>query len=198
MECQSAFISLNMSTCLEDLKYLQFEESLEEIKEMSDYKYKRILKDRTKKAAYEYLTGKQRSKGGDIQYSDIQMAEYLSPFCKLTNEIKRDIFAMRNSMTNIPANFSSNKTKFKCYGCQSDENMKHIYKCKELNSEKPESEYENVYTNDVQKIQTVYKRFDDNMKKRENLMKELENEEKMVPQVIQSCDPLYSIVYSNG
>ena len=76
--------------------------------------------------------------------------------------------------------------------------MKHIYICKELNSEKPESEYENVYTNDVRKIHTVYKRFDDNMKKRENLIKELENEEKLVSHVIQTRDPLYRIVYSNG
>ena len=186
------------ATCLENLNYLQIEESLEEIKEMSDHKYKRILKERIKKAAYEYLTGKQRSKGGDIYYSDIQMAEYLLPVCRLTNEVKRDIFAMRNGMTNIPANFSSQKIKFKCIGCQSDENMKHIYICKELNSEKPESEYENVYTNDVMKIHTVYKRFDDNMKKRENLIKELENEEKLVSHVIQTRDPLYRILYSNG
>ena len=126
------------------------------------------------------------------------MAEYLLPVCRLTNEVKRDIFAMRNSMINIPANFSSHTNKFKCFGCQSDENMKHIYTCYELNSEKPESDYENVYTNDINKVHTVYKRFDENMKKRENLMKELENEEKMVSHVIQSRDPLYSIVYSNG
>ena len=126
------------------------------------------------------------------------MAEYLLPVCRLTNEVKRDIFAMRNSMTNIPANFSSQTNKFKCFGCQSDENMKHIYTCNELNSEKPESDYENVYTNDINKVHTVYKRFDENMKKRENLMKEHENEEKMVSHVIQSSDPLYSIVYSNG
>ena len=93
------------------MNYLQIEESLEEIKEMSDHKYKRILKERIKKAAYEYLTGKQRSKGGDIHYSDIQMAEYLLPVCRLTNEVKRDIFAMRNGMTNIPTNSSSEKNK---------------------------------------------------------------------------------------
>ena len=159
------------ANCLENLRFLQIEESLEEIKEMSDYKYKSILKDRTKKAAYEYLTGKQRRKGGDIQYSDIQMAEYLLPVCRLTNEVKRDIFAMRNSMTNIPANFSSQTNKLKCFGCQSDENMKHIYTCNELNSEKPESDYENVYTNDINKVHTVYKRFDENMKRRKNLMR---------------------------
>ena len=76
--------------------------------------------------------------------------------------------------------------------------MKHIYTCNELNSEKPESDYENVYTKDINKVHTVYKRFDENMKRRENLMKEHENEEKMVSHVIQSSDPLYSIVYSNG
>ena len=76
--------------------------------------------------------------------------------------------------------------------------MKHIYTCNELNGEKPESDYKNVYTKDINKAHTVYKRFDENMKRRENLMKEHENEEKMVSHVIQSSDPLYSIVYSNG
>ena len=49
-----------------------------------------------------------------------------------------------------------------------------------------------------EKLWWLYKRYDDNMKKRENLIKELENEEKLVSHVIQTCDPLYRFLYSNG
>ena len=51
-------------------------------------------------------------------------------------------------------------------------------------------------------IQIMLKRFiqnfDKNLKKRETLMKVHENDDKLVSHVIQSCDPLYCIVYSNG
>ena len=77
------------------------------------------------------------------------------------------------------------------------ENMKHIYSCKLLKSDEPETEYENIYLNNIDKIVDVQKRFDENMKKRENLLKEYEDKEKLVSHAIQLRDPLY-LVYSNG
>ena len=41
-----------------------------------------------------------------------------------------------------------------------------------LRSDEPETEYENVYLNNIDKIADVQTRFDENMKKRENLLKE--------------------------
>ena len=62
---------------LNDLKTLNIQESLKEIQEMTETKFKNILRDKVSKEALRYLTEKQRNKGGEIHYSKLQMSEYL-------------------------------------------------------------------------------------------------------------------------
>ena len=101
------------STCVEDLKKLQIDNTFEEIKLISKNKFKNILKQRIKELALNYLKAKQNIKGKEITYSDIDMAEYLQPInSKLNIEQKRKMFAVRNMMVDIPSNFS----KFKLVG----------------------------------------------------------------------------------
>ena len=112
-----------------------------------------MLNLKIKKAALLYLTQKQKSKGGDIQYSELRMSEYLLPNNEdLSIENKQKTFSIRNKMVNIPANFSSRKTEYKCW-CGNNEDMKHIYLCKMLNLEEPEPglEYEQIYSNNIKK-----------------------------------------------
>ena len=73
--------------------------------------FKNILKKCIQVEALRYLTEKQGSKGKDIIYTKIQMAEYLTTFgSDLSNVKKCEIFEIRNKMKrNIPANFSSSK-----------------------------------------------------------------------------------------
>ena len=179
--------------CLNDLKTLNIQESLKEIQDMSESKFKNILKDKVSKEALIYLTEKQRNKGGEIFYSKLQMSEYLLPNSIFSNETKREVFAMRNKMVNIPANFSS-KAEFKCQ-CGNKEDMEHVYSCKILNSETTDIHYEEIYKDNIYQISEVHKRFQKNLKKREKLMNE--NEGRRNPHVILPQDPLYS-VYSNG
>ena len=131
------------------------------------------------------------------------MSEYLLPCSKdLSIEVKQKIFAMRNMMANIPANFSSSKVHFKCV-CGEKEDMNHIYECKMLNKDEPLMEYCSIYTNDIDLIKVVYKRFEQNMEKREQIMEKNESnieqkeKEKLSPPVIHTRDPLYA-VYSKG
>jgi hypothetical protein len=53
--------------------------TFEDIQKMSITRYKNLLKKKVKCAALSYLTDKQRNKGGDIKYPELQMAEYLLP-----------------------------------------------------------------------------------------------------------------------
>ena len=122
------------STCLTDLKELEIEESFEEIKTMSKYKFSNILKDRIQKNAFKYLKGKQRSKGSEILYTDIQMAEYLLPCnSKLTISQKQHMFAIRNRMLEISENFPGKDISEICC-CGKLESMLHIYSCEKLNN----------------------------------------------------------------
>ena len=72
------------------------------------------------------------SKGAEIEYPRIEMAEYLLPNDEFTIEDQRNLFSMRNRMVDIPSNFvSSEKNESKCLH-EEKENMRHIYSCKQV------------------------------------------------------------------
>ena len=64
---------------------------------MPKIKFANILKIRMKENAMLYLKEKQKSKGKEIIYTNIEMADYLQPInSKLTIEQKQQMFAVRN------------------------------------------------------------------------------------------------------
>ena len=132
--------------------------------------------------AYSYLTGKQRTKEGDILYSDLQMSEYLLPNeIIFSNEIKRKYLLCQirwlTSQTTFPK-----KKEWKCQ-CVDIENNSWNF----LNHEETEINYEAIYSENVKQISEVHRRF--------QILNEIEERQKN--HVILPQDPLYSI-YSNG
>ena len=99
-----------------------------------------------KNASY-YLIRKCGKKGTEIEYSCLQMADYLQPFCAdLTIEQKSEMFAVRNWIIQIDYNFSKNNLQTKCW-CNDNEDMRHIiYQCELLSD-----------TNNERKISTLRK-----------------------------------------
>ena len=84
------------STCVNDLKELKITISFEEIRQMKKCQFTRILKVRIKENALLYLTGKQGKKGKEIEYSCLEMAEYLQPFNnQLTIEQKQEMSSIK-------------------------------------------------------------------------------------------------------
>ena len=103
--------------------------TLEEIKTLSLFKFKRLLKKQIEQKALKYLKGKQGSKGIDIRYPTLKMAEYLMPNSECSSiEQQRYIFGIRNRMTSLPVNFPQNKMEIKCV-CGQREDMQHVYQC---------------------------------------------------------------------
>ena len=69
-------------------------------------------------------------------------------------------------MINIPNNFSS-KSEYRCE-CGDKETMSHIYECQQYNEEKePTIPYEKFFTGNLNEEIQVYKRFSENLRKRE-------------------------------
>ena len=132
---------------------------------MKKEKYKTILKEKVNEAALIYLVSKQVKKGREINYSYLEMADYLLPFNKQTIEEKCEMFAIKNSMVNIAANFSS-KSELKCE-CGELEDMKHIYECKHFNDKTTEMPFEKIFNGNLNEQKLVYKRFKQNMQTRE-------------------------------
>ena len=59
------------------MEYLKIKMSLEEIKTLTVNKFRNIIKQSIKQRALEYLIEKRGTKGEEIVYSSIQMADYL-------------------------------------------------------------------------------------------------------------------------
>ena len=99
------------------------------------------------------------------------MSEYLMPHTKLNISEKKDLFAVKNRMTDISANFPSGREIDKCL-CNGEENNEHIYTCKLLNKEQIEISYKELYNGSIENQIMVYKRFRKNMDERENMKNE--------------------------
>ena len=155
------------STVGKDLEYLGINMKFEEIRTVSKQKFREIIKEKIGKVALNYLLDKRGKKGQEITYSCVEMAEYLVPFNNsLTIEEKCEIFAIRNRMINIPFNFST-KCEYKCE-CGKLEDMQHIYMCELWNKvEQPLLSYEKIFNGNLKQQIAVYKKFKQNMLRRE-------------------------------
>ena len=115
------------STCIKDLKELGVNKSFEEIGAMTKPQYSTLIKGKIQEKAFNYLNGKRGSKGKEIVYKNLSMAEYLLPWNRsLSNEQKLQVFAIRNRMIDLPCNFPINDDKVRC-SCGEIETMEHIY-----------------------------------------------------------------------
>ena len=165
--------------------------SLNEIENMSTSKFKKILENSIKIRSFKYLIGLRGSKGKEINYSSLKMAEYLLPNEEFSISEKRQIFSIRNRMVNIENNFRGKKIRKTC-PCGQIEDLKHIYICTVYNVKNENIEYENIYGEDLRKIREVFEILQNNFEKREENMK---NDNPRIPGRV---DPLYDYLYSNG
>ena len=82
-----------------------------EIKEMSIYKFRKIVKSQTVKCALTYLISlknlEKYTKGKHIEYNELELQEYLTPSANLNLEQQREIFSFRCKM-NLLKEFFSN------------------------------------------------------------------------------------------
>ena len=184
------------STCRNDLKHLDINLSMDEIQKMSLSQFKNLVRTKCNKGAYKYLVNKRGSKGNEINYSKIEMSEYLMPINPLTIDDKWTLFSIRNKMVKIESNFSQNNSS-KC-ACMETENMKHIYICIYLNESEIEIEYEKVFSGTTNELCYILRRFEENLDIREkypNIKKEWISGHEIL-----SRDPLLSILldHSNG
>ena len=174
-----------------ELKELEINISLEEIKNMTKTKFSRILKVNIKKNAFSYLIGKRGKKGGEISYTSLEMAEYLQPFnASITIEQKRELFAVRNRMIQIPYNFPKTSEKHKCL-CSETEDMAHIYNCDLYTNKQQENiSYDKIYNGNLQQQLKVFIIFKQNLEQRERMITESKS----------PCDPVirYCSFSSNG
>ena len=154
-----------VSLCQNDIEKLELKLTFEDVKTIKKSRFKQILNEKIRKAALFYLLEKQGIKGKNNKYSYLEMAEYLLPCnAKQTIEQKCEMFAVKNSMINIPANLSS-KCEKKCE-CEQKKDMAHIYECELYNMKKPEIPFGKIFDGNLKQQIAVYNKFAQNLKAR--------------------------------
>ena len=188
------------SSCMKDMKDLNIEMSIEEIKQLTYNQFRNRIKHSIEQCAFKYLIAKRGSKGQEIIYSEIKMAEYLMPNIEnLSIDDKRSIFEIRNRMVSaVPANFSSRKSEKKhICPCGETEEMEHLYTCKFWNNEEIiKTEYKAIYEDNIKQQLNVSKILRNVLEKREIYRSEIIEKEKEVKenaQAILFVDPLSSL-----
>ena len=157
-----------------NLKELEFQEDLENIRKIKKLKLKGILNIKIKERAFKDLKiqKEKHSKVKDIEYNTFDMQKYLkSCEIKITKEEAQEIFKLRTRTSDVKANYKGKYENLECFACENDEEtQKHIIiKCKILNENCEQSipEYEEIYTGNVKKKMIIVKRFLENMKLKE-------------------------------
>ena len=141
--------------------------SVEVIKAMPAFTFKKMINQKCEESAFKYLMSRRGSKGREINYSKLKMADYMYPNDHLTITEQRNIFAIRNRMVaEVPANFCSNENnRYRCI-CKEKEDLQHIYNCKILNKDELKIEFEEIFNENLAKQKMIMKRFEENMKTR--------------------------------
>ena len=154
-----------VSSCLEDLKYLNISLSIEEIKLMKKKQFKILLQKSIENKAFQYLLEKQRSKGAEIKYQSLKMAEYLAPnHEKISISDQRYIFKIRNRMIEIENNFPKKYPKNPCV-CGEKQTQEHIYSCEYVNQNKSKIEYKRIFEENVNIQKQISEKFKENFEK---------------------------------
>ena len=140
------------------------------MKKKSKSQFSNILKLKVKENVLKFLLNRQKSKGKDIKNENIRMAEYLLPYSKLSVSQKQKMFEIRNRMFEIQENFLMKEMKETSCPCGEEETMLHIYNCEILNRKlSSSSNYTGIFTGKLEEQITIFKRFEENLKERENL-----------------------------
>ena len=127
--------------------------------------FKRLVKDRVRQAAVEYLQGIQttKSKAKDLIYESLNLQEYLSSKCKMTIVEKQFTFHARSRMLNLKSNFKQGNSDLSCRACRTDEeSQRHILQCSALSNSsiltgENVPEYDDLMSQDSVKIEAIGK-----------------------------------------
>ena len=169
------------------MKELQIYLSFEQIEKLTKRQFNSIVKESIMKRAFEYLINKKKSKGKEIEYSELKMAEYLLPgYENITIEEQRNIFSIRNRMVEINHNFPTTNKKEICW-CGEEETMKHIniceYKCETYETINPN--FEEIFEENIIKQKEVNRIFQKKLQIRSKRTEEI------ISNAILRKDPLY-------
>ena len=164
-------------TYKEDLEKLQIDLQLEDIRNLSKYSFKKIVKEKISQFAFKALTNEQRnlSKVNHLKFSGLKIQEYLLPN-KLGLSMSRFVFLLRSRMLDVRCNYKNKYIDILCPLCKSDQDtQQHILVCSVLKGEEIVGEiplYEYLWQRDTSKLILTASILKKRFEKRQKILKQ--------------------------
>ena len=133
---------------------------------MTRNSFKHLIHEKSSEASFRYLLSLRKTKGSEITYTKLSMANYLSPNNKMSITQKQQIFAIRNRMIYTNNNFPNMNIDPYCI-CGNLETNKHLYTCEFLNSGKRKGPYTYIFSDNISEITHTYEVISKSLKIRE-------------------------------
>ena len=118
-------------TVLDDLKKVKIDLTLDEIKKMKKFSFKKIVKKKCNMAALKYLNDLKvtHSKLDNLKYETLEIQPYLAS-SKIYPDMAQQIFKWRTRMENFKVNFRNGNNDISCkLGCMEDDSQENLLNC---------------------------------------------------------------------
>ena len=144
-----------LSSAKKYIEKLNINMSLNDIKEMSITKFKRIVKTQSKIICYKQLISEIKSKGKECNYKKLNLQTYFRANAQITNIQAKHLFAQRARMYFLKNNFKGAFEKYTCRLCKSTEieSNEHLLLCQKLKEDNEiisiHIKYENIFSTNL-------------------------------------------------
>ena len=163
-------------TCKEDLAKIQIPHSLDEIRNLSKYSFKKIVREKISQSALKALVEEQQSlsKVKHLDFTELKLQEYLLPN-KLDLRLSKFVFMLRSRMLDVRCNFKNKYSDTLCPLCKADQDtQQHLMVCSVLEEPDVVREvplYEELLQNNTKKISQIATILKRKFERRQELMK---------------------------
>ena len=129
-----------VSSVLEDMEDLEIDLEIEDIRNMPKVKFKEYINEKVKEAAFKYLLNRKSSRNSDrakgklLEYSDLEMSEYLTPLDQdISINERKWLFQCRVEDIDLNTNRKWNNESPDCMNCPNTVlDQRHLLECKYL------------------------------------------------------------------
>ena len=165
-----------IKTCNQYLCALDINMSFEEIEEMTERRFKNLVKDKTEKAAFRYLEKEKlkQTKITTMQHKKLEIQDYfIDGNCNI--KLAKLIFKARSQTLDVKMQKKWKYADLTCIGCRKiEESGDEIMICESLNNENREADiivkYDWFYSHDINDIVKAGKILQNGLKRRQDIL----------------------------
>ena len=149
---------------------VNIQKSREEVQNMDTNRFKNLVKEKCIQAAFAYLNEKQKkgSKGREIKYTSLEMADYLLPQAHMSLKDQRELFSVRCHTNDLGANRGI--MEYCETECGEILNNSHIFQCRISNTKEEKWDLDKVLNGYIIEMKRHLQTWRNNMEKRDKYL----------------------------